>query len=397
MNRWSSLVFALVVGLGACTQKLTTPADCPALCPGGQSAFRDTIIDAVIGQDASYSGYSGLLDATSLPVANGGGYGESRAVIKFFGVGDSILVRDTQRTFVTDSVQILLTVQARDTTVNDVALQLYRLPRTLDTLVSFAALDGLMIPGNLLGTIPIPNNTKSGGFRLTLAGADLAKIDFTAADSTQLAIGVKLTGAGAVGARIGSFLSGAEAPLFSSYVTVNIADTTVRKQLINRNPLQNFASRPPATAPGPEILQVGGFPAARSFLRFALPPYIRDSVQIVRATLELTLAAPLFGIPGDSTSFDIRAVLADFGPKSPVASNVFGTTNIFPGQSSIAVEMVPVVQTWQGATPLPSIIRLGIGQEGATFIAPLIRSTVAITGRPRLHLTYRLPFAFEGF
>ncbi|MEP6589790.1 MAG: hypothetical protein ABJC19_01290 [Gemmatimonadota bacterium] len=397
MIRWPAFVVALALVVSGCTQKLTTPADCPALCPGGQSAFRDTIIDAVIGADASYSGYSGLLDATSLLLSNGGGYGESRAAVKFLRVGDSILVRDTMRSYTIDSVQILLALQARDTTVNDVVLELYRLPRTIDSLADFATVDAAMTPANLLGEIAVPNGVKSGGQRLTLTGADLARIAFAPIDSTELVLGVRLRAPAPAGVRVTSLLGGTESPLFSTYVTVNIADTAVRKQLINRNPSQNVTVRSPPAPLGPGILQVGGLPAARSFVRFTLPSYIKDSAQIVRATLELTLAQPLFGIPGDSAFFDVRQVLADFGPKSPVASNVIGSATIKPGASTIDVEMVSVVATWQGATPLPSIIRFGIGQEGSTFLTPLVFSTAATSGRPRLHLTYRLPFAFEGF
>lgn len=391
------LVMAAVLLASACTQKLTTPGDCPALCPGGQSAFRDTVIDADVGLDSVYSGYSSPLDAVALLASNGGIYGQSRAVVKFLRRGDSLTVRDTSRSFTIDSVLIQVTLQKRDPTVTDLVLEFYRLPRSFDTTTSFATVDGLMTPENKLGELPIANSAGSGLQQIRLIGADLAKVAFTPLDSTALVIGVRMRASGPSGVRFGSLLSGAESPLFTTFVHANIADTALQRQVINRNPAQNITVRSPDAAPGAGVLPLGGFPASRAFVRFTLPAYIRDSARIIRATLELTTSEPTFGIPGDSTFLDVRAVLSDFGPKSPVASNALGSAVVKPGQTVYSIEVVPVVQLWQGSTPLPSIVRLGITSEQATFLRPLIRSTRAVEGRPRLRLTYRLPFAFEGF
>ncbi|MES2307117.1 MAG: hypothetical protein V4558_16570 [Gemmatimonadota bacterium] len=397
MKRWPLVVMAAMMLVTACTQKLTTPADCPALCPGGQSAFRDTILDAEIGLDSSYSGYTSTLDATGLLASNGGGYGESRAIVKFLQRGDSILVRDTNRTFTVDSAVIQVTLQKRDLAVADLVLEFYRLPRSVDTLTPFETVDPLMTPANKLGEIAVANAAASGLQQLVLKGDDLAKLAFSPDDTTQLVIGVKFRSAAPTGLRFGSLLSGAESPLYATFVHANIADTTVQRQIINRNPALNLTLRPVEAPASAGVLTVGGFPASRAFLRFTLSPYLRDSARIVRATLELTTSEPLFGIPGDSTFLDARAVLSDFGPKSPVTSSAFGFATLLPGMSAVQIEMVPVVQLWQGSAPLPSIVRLGLAAEGATFLKPLINSTRAATGRPRLRLTYRLPFAFEGF
>ncbi|MEO5800197.1 MAG: hypothetical protein ABIZ70_09940 [Gemmatimonadales bacterium] len=397
MKRWPLMVMAVVMAVTACTQKLTTPADCPALCPGGQSAFRDTILDAEIGLDSSYSGYTSTLDAVGLLASNGGSYGESRFVVKFLRRGDSVLVKDTSRTFTIDSAVVQVTLQKRDPAVLDLVLEFYRLPRSVDTLSGFEVIDPLMIPANKLGEVSVPNSAASGLLQLTLKGDDLAKLAFQPSDTTQLAIGVKIRSASPTGTRFGSLLSGAESPLFATFVHADIADTAVQRQIINRNPALNLTVRPAEAPPGAGVLAVGGFPAARAFLRFTLPPYLRDSARIIRATLELSAAQPIFGIPADTAFLDARAVLSDFGPKSPVTSNAFGSVVLLPGMSVFQIEMVPVVQLWQGSAPLPSIVRLGLGSEGATFLKPLLNSTRAATGRPRLRLTYRLPFAFEGF
>lgn len=397
VRRWLLAVMAAVPMVTACTQKLTTPADCPALCPGGQSAFRDTVLDAVIGVDTSYSGYTSALDATGLLGSNGGSYGESRAFVKFLRRADSILVRDTMRTFAVDSVIVQVTLLKRELAVTDLVVEFYRLPRTTDTSASFATIDAAMTPDAKLGEVAVANSAVSGLLQLHFAGDDLAKVAFAPGDSSDLVLGVKIRASGPTGVRLGSLLSGAESPFFTTFVSVDIADTTLRSQKIDRSPSQNLTVRPPQAVPGAEVLPVGGFPAARAFVRFALPPYLRDSARIVRATLELTTTRPLFGIPADTAYLEVRSVLSDFGPKSPVTSGTFGVAALLPGMSTIEVEMVSVVQLWQGPTPLPSIARLGLGSEGATFLEPFLNSTRAAVGRPRLHLTYRVPFAFEGF
>lgn len=391
------LAAVVLVGAAACTEKLTTPADCPALCPGGQAVFRDTILDALPGLDTSYVGYASQQDAISLLVSTGTTYGETRAVVKFLRRGDSLTIKDTARTFAVDSVLLTFGLQARDTTVANAVVEVYRLPVAFDTLTPLAQVDQAMTPANLLGEIPIVSNLRTGTLRLLLTGADLAKVAFAPSDTTTLVVGLKVRAPVSHAIRIGSYLTGTEAPLFASYVTLPTPDTTIQKQLINRSAAQNATVRAPdAIVPGTE-LQIGGFPAARSFVRFTLPPRLRDSATIVRATLELSAVRPVFGIPGDTTRLDVRAVLADFGAKSPVATDRFAFLPMVPGDSGFSVEVVSLVQLWQGSHPLPSIMRLGVAQEGASFVTPTIFSTRAPVGRPRLRITYRLPFAFEGF
>jgi len=391
---WRLVLVVTVMVASACSQDLTMPANCPELCPGGQPEFRDTVLDAVVGLDSSYSGYSSPLDATSLLVSSGGGYGQSRAVVKFLPRGDSLLVKDTMRLVTLDSVVIAFTLETRDTTVPNLVFEVYRLPRSVDTLASFATVESAMTPDRLLGEIPVPNTTFSGAQKLTFVGADLDKVAFAPGDSTQLVVGWRVRASNATGVRLGSMVKGTEAPVFTSYVHVAIADTGLRNQRINRSASQNFTSVPSQIGTPNGVLPVGGIPASRAFVHFSLPPYFRDSVVIVRATLELTTSQPLFGIPGDSAGFEVRPVLADIGPKSPVAGDIFGLVGIGSGMSSIAVEMVSVVRLWQGRSPLPSIIRFGIVPEGSTFLAPLIRSTAAQVGKPRLRLTYRPALRF---
>ncbi len=387
---------AIVVAVSACTEKLTAPGSCPALCPGGEVTIRDTVLTAVAFGDSSFTGYQGRSDPAALLLSDGGPYGQSRAVIRFARRGDSVLVRDTLRTFTVDSVALGVVLQRRDSTVGGMVLEFYRLPRSIDTLSSVAAIDAAMTPASLLAEIPIADSDRSGELRVRLTPEAVAKLAFVPADTTKLQIGLRLRSSGGGAVQVGALNSGSSTPLYTTYVTANIADTTARKQVFTRAPELNFTARDDFGPPPPNLLEVGGFPASRSFIRFVLPPFLRDSATILRATLELTLSAPLVAIPGDSARLDTRAVLVDFGAKSPVAfDRVISTSLTRDIGTTVQLDMVGLVQLWQGSNPLPSIIRLSIVQEGATFIAPLFESTRQGVP-PRLRITYRPPFAFEG-
>ena len=55
--KWGIGGLLAVVTLAACQEKLTAPADCPALCPGGQPQVFDEVFTAISGADSSFVGY----------------------------------------------------------------------------------------------------------------------------------------------------------------------------------------------------------------------------------------------------------------------------------------------------------------------------------------------------
>ncbi|MCA9721003.1 MAG: hypothetical protein KC489_01100, partial [Gemmatimonadetes bacterium] len=106
---------------------------------------------------------------------------------------------------------------------------------------------------------------------------------------------------------------------------------------------------------------------------------------------------PIVGIPGDSTRLDVNALFADFGAKSVPLNSPASLTWIKPGADTIRLEVTQLVRTWQGATPLPAALRIRHGFEWSSFMTPIFRSTRSASGAPRLRITYRPPFALEGF
>lgn len=393
------LLAGLALATAGCTERLTTPGSCPALCPGGEVAVRDTVIDAVFSGDSSLAGFTGITDGTSLLLSAGPAYGESHAVVRFRGRGDSLFVGDSVRTFTVDSAEIAVFLQRRDTTASGLVLDVYRLPRSVDTLITPAELEPYFVPANLLRSVPIVDSAKVGPIPIPFQGAELAKLAFTPADSTQLVIGLRLRSTTASAAlRLGALRAGAQSAAFITYVDVNgVTDTLLEKQAIARSPERDFSVRPASPPPGSDQLVVGGFPARRTFVRFALPAYLRDSATIVRATLLLDGVAPFTGLPGDSTRLDVRGLLADFGLKSPVVGDRGASIFLFPGDQQVAVDIADLVTLWQGTTPLPAAVRLDLGQEWASFLEPRFHATRSAQGGPRLRITYRPPFPFEGF
>ena len=119
---------------------------------------------------------------------------------------------------------------------------------------------------------------------------------------------------------------------------------------------------------------------SRSFIRFALTPFLRDSATIIRATLHLQADVPLIGIPADTAQLVATSVLVDFGAKSPVVAGIGATLPLLPGATAADFDVTQLVKLWQGKTPTPAIIRLALGDEGGTFLFPLFRSTRSAFG-----------------
>jgi hypothetical protein len=151
----------------------------------------------------------------------------------------------------------------------------------------------------------------------------------------------------------------------------------------------------------PSLLAVGGAPSARALLRFELPPRIRDSATIVRATLELTAVTPVTGLPTDPAHLAARAVLADVGAKSPVSSaqDRVPQDTLEIGTAAVSLDAVRLVELWLGATTArPSALVLSLTPEAASFSRPVFYSTRAADPalRPRLRVSYLLSFPFES-
>ncbi|MEP7226662.1 MAG: hypothetical protein ABI785_04830 [Gemmatimonadales bacterium] len=388
-----------VVTLAACQEKLTAPADCPALCPGGQPQVFDEVFTAISGADSSFVGYVQPHEAASLLVSNGLQGFEERGLVRFLARTGTVTVRDTARTYTIDSVAFSLTVAARDTNLAGLKLLLYRLTPSFDSTTTFADVAPAFIPDSLIATIDVPDSLNAGTVRTVFQGADLSRVEIPASDSGRLALGIRIDVPTATGVRLGA-LAGGTGPTFTTYVTLEVPDTgTAKLRTLPVGPSFNtYVSEVPQVVDS-TLLAVGGAASARALLRFNLPSRIRDSASIVRATLELTAVAPVTGLPTDRPRLLGLAVLADVGAKSPLNS-VLGRVaedTLEIGTSTASLEAVRVVELWLGATTRPTALFLSLTPEAASFSRPVFYSTRAADPalRPRLRISYLLSFPFE--
>jgi hypothetical protein len=381
----------------ACQEQLTQPGQCPELCPGGTPEALEEVLQAIPNGDTAFSGYAlrahtgVLLVSSGIPTATD----TNLAIIRFSPRVDTVRFRDTVRSYTIDSIRLQLGVVARDTAVRTVQLQLYRLPSSLDTTnLTYAGVSGLFTNANLIVAPTMLDTLKRGTVTAVLSGAQLAPLLDLTADGGRLTLGVSVTAPTSTGVRLGTGLS-ALPPHFTTYAKP-VADGagTTSVGLDPSVEFNSYVSRN-ETTPDPALLAVGGAPSSRALLRFPWPAKLRDSVSLVRATLELTPVAPVQGMPNDPGLLDTRALLVDLGSKSPAFPTFTKSVALVPGADTVVkVEVVQLVQLWQGTSGRPPALFLAITPEAASFTQAVFGSTRSGTA-PRLRIAYLNRFPFE--
>lgn len=387
----------VVVGLLGCTEDFTTPGSCPQTCPGGNIVIRDTVLDAVVGGDSSFTGYvldgegSGLLVSTADPTD------QYLSILRFGARPDSVFADDTLRAYTIDSVAISLGVLARDPRALGLVLQMYRAPATVDSGVSYADVASSVTPGTFLDSLVVPDTLENGNLRAVFSGVDLLKVDIPPGDSGVLAIAVGMTAGAPTGVELGNTSSGSFLPTITWYVSVPEVDSASQPSPIRRVP--TFATyveqNPPV--PDPDQLQVGGGPSSRFIVRFDVPDSVLAGAEILRAELVLVPVAPIEGVPGIGTTVTARGVLSDQGAKSPLVPLLASTTEVTVGSTdSVIVEVVELVRAWQLTTSPPAqAFFLSLQPEASSFTRPVFASTRSPSGAPRLRVTYVAPLNFQ--
>ena len=409
------VLVALAAGLvlAACQEKLTQPADCPALCPSGQTQVLDTVLLPEYGLDSTFpgpdqggpaEGYVGRGRGSAILISNNLPGADYRAVLRFASRPDTLIVKDTARTYSVDSAALVVPISGRDTTLSGATLQFYLIDSTqADTAATWAGITQAIAARTPLATVPIPDSLTTGILRYVFTPAELDRFR----DSTSLALAVALTAPQPTGVRITS-VGNTTAPQFVSYLHINIADTLYQSRIDSRPLLVGtWVSAVPPSLPDSQYLAVGGTPSRRVALRFKVPAQLRDTATIVRATLELVPAEPVRGVPNDPALVEAVGVLTDLGAKSPQLSSSAlnpAIDTVHAGETApISLDVGPLVRLWKQFSTLPTSIFLVLQPEGASFTEPLFYGTrseppgttpQASQLQPRLHITYTLPFNF---
>src|SRR5207253_633425 len=330
----------LAAVLAGCVDQATAPGVCPTFCPSGQITVVDTVLAASIARDSTFRGYVLPFQAVAMTASDVPGAVDSRVVFVTQALPASVALNTADTTTSplvgSDSAKITLTVTRRDTSAHDQTLRLYGLPVTIDSNTTFADVQGAFA-GTPLRTVNLDSLlAKPNGVDVTTG--DSAGIDTT---SKQLKVTIKLDS------------------LQAPYVV--------------------------------------GAPSARSIMRITLPRAIRDSSQIVRATLLLVPAVPARGAPVDSFVVEAHTVAADFGAKSPLVLDATrtDTTTIHVGATdTLRIEVTNLMQFWVADSTRPEVLMLRSQEEAARPTEIRFYPSAATPYRPALRITYARRFPF---
>jgi len=399
LARTLRLPLTLALALASCREQLTQPGECPELCPGGTPEVLEEVLEALPALDSTFTGYADRGSAQVLLVSSGvpTPADTNIAIVVFAPRPDEIRFRDTLRAYTVDSIRLGVGLIARDTAVDNLRFEVYRLPATLDTTsLTYAGVRPLLTAPALVTTIVVPDSALRGPQTVMLRGAEVNPFALAPEDAGRLRIAVTAVAGVPTGARIGQRASLVPAS-FESFVTP-IVDNTTAQEIEVLPEFDTYVSSVDPV-PDPDLLTIGGVPSSRSLIRFPFPTQLRDSASIIRATLELVPAVPLLGLPNDPGNIEVRGVSTDVGAKSPRTDDRFfppalavapaGTT------APVGIEVAHLIRGWQGRTGLPPTLSISVGPEAGTFtVGPFGSSRSGVA--PRLRVTYLPAFPFEG-
>ncbi len=401
---------ALLLALGACSEQVTSSLGCPELCADQSATLRDTVLTDAVELDTTFAGFPLLGESRDIALVARGDTADVRLITRFdvlpttytppapqpdslIKVVDSAaFIFRIDTTFQKPTVAVTIEAFDVDTTAADTVpstlLPLFRADRLLGSAT--------YLPAALRDTLQLPLNN----------AALLAKISAGA----RLRIGLRMRASQSASLLV---VGSAFAPRVRFRVS---ADTVVRPDTVfltsttpaNDVPISSSLLMYPLhaagalPAPTDDRLAVGGIGGARSYLRFDIPPIVLDSVQVIRATLELTQRPSRFaGGSGDTLTLLTHAVTA--GPAVTdiyTASQFLGsraffpvdTLRLIPRESGVkSLEIVHVVRAWRtvGTTRTPRALVLRAAEEGLLAGEVNFFSIEAPADvRPRLRLTY---------
>lgn len=403
--RLAGLVILTAIA-AACTEKLDNSAGCPILCPdqGGQI---ETITIDPVSLDSTVSALTGQGTEASLLLATRGDTVDSRAIIRF----DSIPARfsrpgsDTTTTAITtvDSAFLHLRVDTIGAKIpGPLTLDLYDVNSDApDSAV--APIAALFTPDRLIASATYEKTALKDTILVAIPPAAIL-----ARKGGPMRIGIRARSTQSVEVRLLSQEGAGNPSLLSFRVSL---DTTIAKvsltpysktpanQTVLAGSLADYTllvKGSPAGPPG--SLNIGGLPARRVYMRFNIPAFLVDSVDVVRATLLLT-QIPNPGLDATDTvriiphiSLAATAVtdVAKAAQITAVANT--DTLRVQPGGSGVrSVELASVVALWrlQKIEDTPRALVLLSTQEGVSPLEARFYSIEASPDRrPRLRISY---------
>jgi len=392
----------------ACSEDLDNSAGCPLLCPSQGGTIETVTIDAV-SLDSTVSALTGQGTETTLFIANRGDTLDSRAIIRF----DSIPARYTKPGADTTSFEITqadsATLRIRVDTVG------MKVPSTftLDFYdVNSDAADSLIAPVAALFT-PARLIASKTIIRDSVIAKDTVKVEIPSAailsrKGGPMRIGIRARGPESIQLKLWS-IEGAGSPSLLSFRVS--PDTTIAKiQLFpySKTPADNpsaalsyedYTLLVRGTATGsPALLNIGGLPARRVYMRFDIPARLIDSVDVIRATLLLNQIANPSIDPGDTVRIVPQVSLAgvvvtDIAKASQITVAASSDTlKVTPGGSGQKLlEIASVMALWrtQKAADTPRALILVSTEEGSSPLeARFYGNQAGALLKPQLRISY---------
>lgn len=376
---------------GACGESVMAPGACPEYCPSTELVVHDTVMRQVIVRDSSYRGYVTADQAAAMQLVWSGTTASSRGLVRFFGFTNDVAEATGGLLSVvsTDSLELQFTIRKR-TDLSGMTLVVHRVSVALDTSATAADLAPWFDDSTVIATIEVPDSV--------LTGTVSAVVDTTAfpnftTDSLRAAVGVEVRAPQPAYMDLGTIEGSASATLVR-FVEVDSSSTLVPRSDSRDAELDTYFP-PSLTAPPPNVLAIGGIPAARAVVRYSLPADFVSSADVIRATLLLVPAEPVIGAPGDTLLVRAEKVDADIGPKSPYVPPSTDTATVgaafVPVGSSdtIRIDVTHIVRLWRTDSTAPRTMLLRLPPEAATIGELRVQSSRVPAAAPALQLTYQ--------
>ena len=400
----------LLLALGGCSEQITSSLGCPELCTDQSAVLRDTVLAGAVVLDTTFTGFPLLGESRNIALVARGDTADVRIIARFDTLPRTVIPPTPQPDSLiarVDSATLIFGV--------DTSFRKPRVPITIDAFdVDTTAADTVpttLLPlfraDRLIGSATYLPADVRDTLRLSL---DNATVLAKARSGTRLRIGLRLRAAQSASLLV---VGNAFQPRIRFRVS---ADTTVSPDTVFLTSLTPtteptiasslllYALHAAGALPRPagDRLAVGGIAGVRSYLRFDIPPIVLDSVQVIRASLELTQRPSRFA-GGDRDTLTLITHPVTAGPAVTdvyTASRFLGSPLQFPvdtlrliprdsGQKSL--EIVNIVRAWRavGTTRTPRALVLRSLEEGrvageVNFFS--IDGPAAV--RPRLRLTY---------
>lgn len=424
----------------ACSEHLNGGAACPALCPGQNLQVNDTTfrIDHLVPvYDTTIASFPLLGEEQTLLLANIPRRADVRGIMRFdsLSIAYSHTVGSTTVTSyptVAHDALVWFTINRHSVGTtrgsDQIQFYIYDVDTTADTAVTVLA--SMFNPAHVLGwskrylASALRDTLNNGGAdtSIIVVHLDTAKILAKAQGDRKLRLGIIALVPNSPTDGVRLTINTAPAPFvryygsldslkdttyfrlssnFQSVTPVNDTALAVRLQhypLIVRGAIQDSM----------DALNIGGIPARRVFLRFALPPRIIDTANVIRATLLLHPRAQPFQLPGDTVVIYPWPVVSSNKVMTPaeatnfiVSSSLYGLDSVkaVPSANSVvAFDFVNAVKNWQNVSDTINTrsLVLRILPEGGTPLETSFWSSFApdTALRPHIRLQYVKRSAF---